>query len=420
MMSLILYIIQAEGINMEFLKAVTAQEALRMIHSFPVSLHTEVIPLDESLGRITAENIAAHENIPPFSRSLVDGFAIKVKDVQGAKETNPALLFYRGEIRIGEETKAVLEDGSCIYISTGAMMPVGADGVVMQEYTRRMGDAVEITKTTHKGENIIFTGEDIKAGNTILKKGRRLNPFDIGILAALGMADVWAYKKLSIALISSGDEIVPVGQKTAPGQIRDINRYTVENTLKKTGAEISFIGITRDNPDEIREHLSAARDGEMILVSGGSSKGERDYITTSIEQLGGTILFHGVNIKPGKPTIFARLWDKPVFGLPGHPVSCIMAVTRFVLPLARRLQGEEEAREKRTTGVLTSNIPSSYGIEEYVRVSIHYDEDRCTITPLFAKSSVISSLSQASGYVIVPEGREGFEQGEEVVVHYFE
>ena len=162
---------------MEFLKAVTAKEALGMINTFPVYLHTEVIPLDDSLGRIVAEDIVAHENIPPFSRSLVDGFAIKVKDAQGAKETNPALLFYKGEIRIGEEAKAVLDEGSCIYISTGAMMPEGADGVVMQEYSRRMGDAVEITKTTHKGENICFIGEDIKTRKHCSHKRQETHPF---------------------------------------------------------------------------------------------------------------------------------------------------------------------------------------------------------------------------------------------------
>lgn len=405
---------------MEFLKAVTAGQALEMINAFPASLHTEVASMDQSLHRIIAEDIIAHENIPPFPRSLVDGFAIKVKDVQGAKETNPALLFYKGEIRIGEETKAVLEDGSCIYISTGAMVPEGADGVVMQEYTRRMGDAVEITKTIHRGENIIFTGEDIKRGSIVLKKGKRITPFDLGVLAALGLADVWVYKKIKVALISSGDEIIAIDKKPMPGQIRDINRYTILNILRKICSDVTFVGITRDDPEDIQEHLHAARDGDMILVSGGSSKGERDYITTSIEQLGGTILFHGINIKPGKPTIFASLWGKPVFGLPGHPVSCIMALTRFVLPLVRRFQGETLLNGKRTKGMLTNNIPSSYGIEEYVRVEISHDDTGCTVTPLFSKSSVISSLSQASGYVIVPEGKEGFEKGEEVVVYYFE
>jgi molybdopterin molybdotransferase len=190
--------------------------------------------------------------------------------------------------------------------------------------------------------------------------------------------------------------------------------------LKRTGSDVSFIGIARDDPEDIKEHFISAREDDMILVSGGSSKGERDYITTSIEQLGGKILFHGINIKPGKPTIFASLWGKPVFGLPGHPVSCSMALTRFVLPLVRRLQGETGEEEKRTTGILTTNIPSSYGIEEYVRVAVAYNEKGCNITPLFAKSSVISSLSRASGYIIVPEGREGFEQGQEVVAYYFE
>lgn len=405
---------------MEFLKAITAKEALEVINAFPVYLHTEVVSLDESLGRIVAEDIVAHENIPPFSRSLVDGFAIKVKDAQGAKETNPALLYYKGEIRIGEETKAILDDGSCISISTGAMLPEGADGVVMEEYTRRMADAVEITKTTHKGENICFTGEDIKLGSAVLIKGKRINPFDLGVLSALGMTDVWVYKQTKIALISSGDEIIPIDKQPAPGQIRDINRYTVLNMLKRIGSVISFIGIARDEPEAIKEHLSAARENNMILVSGGSSKGERDYITASIEQLGGKILFHGINVKPGKPTIFASLWGKPVFGLPGHPVSCIMALTRFAQPLVRRLQGETVGEEKRTTGILSTNIPSSYGIEEYIRVAIMYNEEGCKITPIFAKSSVISSLSQASGYIIVPEGREGFEQGEEVEVYYFD
>lgn len=405
---------------MEFLKAVTAQQALEIINAFPVSLHTEVISLDESLGRILAEDIVAHENIPPFSRSLVDGFAIKVKDAQGAKETNPALLYYKGEIRIGEETKSALEDGSCIYISTGAMLPGNADGVVMQEYTRRMGDAIEITKTTHKGENICFTGEDIQLGSTVLEKGKRLNPFDLGVLSALGVADIWVYKKLKVAVISSGDEIIPIEQQPTPGQIRDINRYTVLNTLKQLFSDVRFIGIAKDNPEDIKENLITTREYDAILVSGGSSKGERDYITTSIEQLGGKILFHGVNIKPGKPIIFATMWEKPVFGLPGHPVSCVMALTRFVLPLIRRLQGEVGGEQKRATGTLTTNIPSTYGIEEYVRVIITYKKEGCMITPLFAKSSVISSLSQASGYIIVPEGREGFEKGEEVVAHYFE
>lgn len=405
---------------MEFLRAITAEEALTTINRFPVYLHTEVVSLDGSLGRIAADDIVAQENIPPFPRSLVDGFAIKVKDIRGAKETSPASLTLTGEVRIGEEAGVTVGEGSCVYISTGAMIPEGADGVVMQEYTRKMGDAIEITKTAYTGENICFAGEDIKMGSTVIGKGKRLTPFDLGVLAALGITDIWTYKEVQIALISSGDEIVPIDKTPAPGQIRDINRYTISHTLKKYGAAPSFIGISPDEPGTIKEYLTAAAKYDMVLISGGSSKGERDYITRSIEELGGEILFHGINIKPGKPTIFARLWNKPVFGLPGHPVSCMMVLTRFVLPLVARLQGELGRQEKRTTGTLTTNIPSSYGIEEYVRITLVHDQEGSKIIPLFAKSSVISSLSQASGYIVVPEGREGFEQGEEVEAYYFD
>ncbi|OPY78110.1 MAG: Molybdopterin molybdenumtransferase [Syntrophorhabdus sp. PtaU1.Bin153] len=405
---------------MEFLKAIAAKEAQDIIHTYPVSPHTEVVDINEVLGRVLADNVVAEEDIPPFSRSLVDGFAVKAKDTQGAKETNPVLLYLKGEIRIGQEAGMMLENGSCIYLSTGAMIPQGCDGVVMQEYTRKMGDAVEITRAVYRGENICYTGEDIRKESTILHKGRRLSPFDLGALSALGITGAWVYKKPSIALLSSGDEIIEVSQKPAPGQIRDINRYTIASSLQNSGAVVTFTGIAKDDMEDITDHLRASVKHDMILVSGGSSKGERDYITAAIEKLGGEIRFHGINIKPGKPTIFGSLWGKPIFGLPGHPVSCMMVVIRFVLPLVRRLEGETETEQQRTVGVLTTNIPSSYGIEEYVRVRTDYRESGCSITPIFAKSSVISSLSQASGYVIVPEGKEGFEQGDEAVVYYFD
>jgi molybdopterin molybdotransferase len=405
---------------MEFLKAITAKEAHDIINTYPVSPHTEIVDINEALSRVLADDVIAEEDIPPFSRSLVDGFAVKVKDTQGAKETSPVLLYLKGEIRIGQETRAVLESGSCIYLSTGSMVPEGSDGVVMQEYTRRMDDAVEITRAAYRGENICYTGEDIRKESTILHKGRRLSPFDLGVLSALGISGAWVFRKPSIALISSGDEIIDVSQKPSPGQIRDINRYTIASSLQKMGAMATFAGIARDDIEDITGLLKASAKHEMILVSGGSSKGERDYITAAIQKLGGEILYHGVNIKPGKPMVFGNLWGKPIFGLPGHPVSCMMAVIQFVLPLVRRLEGEVKTDGQRATGVLTTNIPSSYGIEEYVRVLISYDNNGCQVTPIFAKSSVISSLSQASGYIIIPEGKEGFERGDEVVAYYFD
>jgi molybdopterin molybdotransferase len=404
---------------MEFLKSITPKAALEIINAFPLTTMTERVDIEDALDLVLAEDVISGEDIPPFSKSLVDGFAVLAKDTYGAKETSPLFLRVSGRVDIGKETNIVLEEGQCAGISTGAMIPEGADGIVMEEHVRRLPDAVEVTKTIHKGENICFRGEDIAKGDTVLRKGKKLSPFDLGILSALGISRVPVFKKPEIAVISSGDEIVMIDETPPPGKIRDINRYTVSGLLRKEGFDITFTGIARDSISEITEKLVSAQKCDMILISGGSSKGERDYITDTIEKLGGKILFHGVNIKPGKPIIFGKLWEKPIFGLPGHPNSCIMAVIKFVLPLLQRLKGEPVQDKKGITSLLTTNIPSSYGIEEYVRVSVETINNVSCATPIFAKSSVISSLARASGYIVIPESTEGFEKDEEVEVYSF-
>jgi molybdopterin molybdotransferase len=350
----------------------------------------------------------------------VDGYAVKVKDTYGARESTPALLVPAGEVRVGEATEKRMGEGEAVYVATGAMLPEAADGVVMQEYVRRSADDLEVTRSLRRGENICFAGEDVRAGQVVLERGKGLTPFDIGVLAALGITRVSVYRQPEIGLISSGDEVVPVEEAPPPGKIRDINTHTVSSLLMDKGCMVRFAGIARDAVRDVRDKLSMVRESDMILLSGGSSKGQMDFVTTAIEALGGTVLFHGLNIKPGKPTIFANLWGKPVFGLPGHPVSCAMVVLRFVLPLVRRLKGEtREERSHAVRGRLATNVPSSYGIEEYVRVTIERAEDLVVVTPIFAKSSVISMLSRADGYFIVPEGKEGLEAGEEVEVFFF-
>jgi molybdopterin molybdotransferase len=407
------------GVRMDFLKSVTAKEALETISSVQVSPEVEAVDLHESLDRVLARDITSREPIPPFPRSLVDGYAVRAKDTYGGKETSPSYLTVNGEVRVGEGTSLELRDGESAVVSTGAMIPAGADAAVMEEYVRRLPDGIEVTRSVHKGENVIHQGEDIRKGDLVLEKGKRLSPFDLGVLAALGCSKVPVFKKPVVCIISSGDEIVDVDQEPPVGRVRDINRYTVSNILVKEDAIVRFCGIARDTIDEITEKLLLARDCDLILVSGGSSKGERDFITASIERLGGIIIFHGINVKPGKPTIFGRLWGKPVFGLPGHPTSCIMVVIRFVVPLVRTLKGESSLPEAWGRCELTSNIPSSLGIEEYVRVTVEKGNETCYATPVFAKSSVISSLARADGYIVVPEGREGYEAGEKVEVHLF-
>jgi molybdopterin molybdotransferase len=406
---------------LDFLKSFTSTEALRLIEAFPVSPESETLDLEDADGRTLAEDILSTENVPPFPRSLVDGYAVKAKDTYGAKETSPSLLYVKGEVRIGEETDLVLEDGFSVYLSTGSMIPEGADSVVMQEFVRQAGDAIEVTRSVFRGENICFKGEDIEKGSRVLMKGKRLSPFDIGTLAAIGISRIPVFRRPRVSVISSGDEIVPVDHTPPPGKIRDINRHTVSSLLRREGALVSFEGITADSLPDIKSILLSSKDSDMILISGGSSKGERDLVTAAIDDLGGKILFHGINIKPGKPTVFAQLWGKPVFGLPGHPASCIVVVLRFVLPVLARLRGGSRHRLRKVAALLTTNAPSSYGIEEYVRVTVEEEAGgRYLATPVFSKSAVISSLSRASGYIIVPEGKEGCEPDEEVEVYLFE
>ncbi|MDD5007524.1 MAG: molybdopterin molybdotransferase MoeA [Syntrophorhabdaceae bacterium] len=405
---------------MEFLKAVSSQEALAIIDSFRADPVKETIGIDDALHRILAGDVVSPEDIPPFPRSLVDGFALKVKDIQGAKETNPSFLYIQGEIKIGEPADVELEDGKCVYLTTGAMIPEGADGVVMQEFVRTAGDAIEVTKTLHRGENICFQGEDIAKGRIVLQKGRKISAFDIGVLSVIGMSGVSVYKRPVAGIISTGDEIVSVEETPPFGKVRDINGHAIANILKGNGASCNFFGIGKDTVDSIAGKLQLTGECDLIILSGGSSKGQRDCIADAIARLGGEILFHGINIKPGKPTIFGRLWGKPVFGLPGHPNSCVMVTMRFVLPLLRRLKGEEGYRVKRMPGILSTNISSTNGVEEYVKVTIiEVDGDRY-VSPIFSKSPVISSFVDAAGYIIVPEGRDGYEKDEKVEVVMFE
>ncbi|MHB8109567.1 MAG: molybdopterin molybdotransferase MoeA [Syntrophorhabdaceae bacterium] len=403
----------------EFLTSVTVGEALALIGKNTYSVGTEKVPLDAASGRIAAEDVFSHEAIPAFPRSLVDGYAVTAKDTQGARETSPAFLKLSGEIRIGEVATLSVADGSCIRLSTGSMVPQGADSVVMQEYVRVMDGEVEITRPVHRGENVVYAGEDIAEGTIIIKRGTRIGPFNSGALAAVGSANVTVFARPRIALLSSGDEIVGVEEKPPFGMVRDINRYTVGALVKSAGAESDFAGIARDTIEDITSKLNAASAYDVILISGGSSKGERDHIIDSIEAQGGVIIFHGVNVKPGKPIIFGTIFGKPVFGLPGHPVSCAMATVRFVLPLIKLMTHDRSLPAALLTGRLLNNVPSSYGIEEYVRVKVSEESGECLVTPIFAKSAVISSLSEADGYIIVPEGAEGFEKNEYVKVHRF-
>lgn len=412
--------LQGDSVNMDFLRSISSKVAYEKLNNFDMQSNIEFVSIENAHNRVIACDVISNEDVPYFSRSLVDGYAIKAKDTYGAKETSPRFANIVGEVKIDEITNLKINDGECVRVSTGSMLPEGADGVIMQEYVREVFDSIEITKTIYQGENICFKGDDIKKGEYIIEKGKRLNFFDLGILATLGISQVRVYKKPSVAVISTGDEIVDINEVPKPGQIRDVNRYVIIGLLTREGFVVKSLGIVRDNLDKIKEKIASSKDADIILISGGSSKGERDYIVEAIEALGGEIIFHGINIKPGKPTIFGRLRDKPIFGLPGHPASCIMVALRFVLPFLKKIEGERSWQPKSIyTGILTAGIPSSIGMEEFVGITAEKKQDKIFVTPVFSKSSVISTFTRAEGYIIVPEDKEGLEKDETVEVFTF-
>ncbi|MCS7281227.1 MAG: molybdopterin molybdotransferase MoeA [Desulfobacterota bacterium] len=407
-------------VKLDFLTTVSPKYAREIIDSYVTPLGFESLSIKSCLGRVLASDLISPEDLPYFDRSLVDGYAMRSKDSQGASETNPLVLWKKGSVRVGELPKISVSEGECVYVSTGAYVPSGADSVIMQEFTREMGDVVEIMKPVYKGENIVRMGEDIKKGDIIFKKGKRITVHDIGIFAALGLTKIPVFKKPKVAIISTGDEIVSPDEKAGSGKIRDINGYLLDGLFTKLGGETVTPGIAKDEIEDVVNKLSLVKDCDIFCVSGGSSKGERDVIAKALEKSGGRILFHGVNIRPGKPFLFGLIWDKPFFGLPGHPLSCLIVTYRFVVPFFLKVAGCSETSPKTLKGVLITNVPSSQGIEEYVNVRIIPKGREIFVEPIFAKSAVISVLTFSCGYIVVDENREGYEKGEEVDVYFYE
>ncbi len=269
---------------MEFLTSIRPAEALSLILSFPLGpLAEEEISLEQATDRVLAADITAQEDIPPFPRSLVDGYAVKAKDTYGAREGTPAFLQVTGEVPAGEAAEKQVGDGEAIYVATGAMIPDGADGAVMVEYTRQAGTAIEVTRTVRRGESICFRGEDVRKGQVVLEKGRPISPFDLGVLAALGVTRVPVRQRPLVGLISSGNEIVAADGVLEAGKVRDINTHTVSGLIKRQGCLVRFAGIARDTVDDIASRLIALHECDAILLSGGSSKGQSDFMTAAVE-----------------------------------------------------------------------------------------------------------------------------------------
>lgn len=413
-----------------FFRVVTPAEA-REAFSRISAVGCEDVAVEECAGRVLAETLHVPEDQPAFHRAHMDGYAVRARDTFGASASIPAYLKLAGAVEMGKAPESALRRGCAMRIATGGMLPEGADSVVMIEYTEEVaGGQVEIQRSVSPWEHVIRIGEDIAAGAEVFPAGRRLRPRDVGALTGIGVTRVNVHRRPRVALIGTGDEIVDPSVTPAPGQVRNVNQYSLNAMATDAGADVLDLGVCPDDPETFERLLhQALAEADAVWVSGGSSVGTKDMTLDVIARVPRCeIVFHGISVAPGKPTILATVEREggallPIVGLPGHPVSALVIGDVFGVPLLRVQGGEHPtvAFSPRNTSRarLARNIDSSPGREDYVRVRLGHDGDERVAEPLPGKSGAVFSLVHADGYVVVDLNREGIEAGEEIEVVLF-
>lgn len=406
----------------EFLSLVTPDEALDLLFNvLNPEVKSEIVQTEKALGRVTTEDILSPQDLPDFKRSTVDGYAVLAKDTHGAGETLPAYLIIKDEVPMGEEPDFSLASQECASIHTGGMLPRDADAVVMLEDTQILeSEDIEVFRAVAKGENVIEVGEDVSAGETVIPKGTRLRPAEIGGLMALGFTSIKTAIPPVIGILSSGDEIIPPSQKTKPGEVRDINSYTLAALIEDLGGEVVHYGIIADSRDEMLKALEKAQqECDHLIVTAGSSASTRDLTAEIMNILGDPgVLVHGINIKPGKPTIFAVSGEKVMIGLPGNPVSALVIATILISPIIEAYLGIRGSRPKPALSAeLTVNISSQTGREDWIPVRVvRTPEGSFQAEPVFGRSNLIFILARSDGLIRIPASATGLEAGTMVTV----
>lgn len=385
-------------------------------------MQSEPTPIEASLDRILCEKLFATEDLPEKARSTVDGFAVRAEDTFGASDSIPALLNCAAAVKMGAMPDFSIAAGEAAPMPTGGFLPQGADAVVMVEYTNTAGtDQIEVTRPVTAGANVLDKAEDARKGDVLFAAGKRLRAQEIGFLAALGITEVACHRRPTVAVISTGDEVVPIRHKPSLGQIRDANGRSLSALVQSCGASPVLFDIVPDNPEKLYGVLEKGLEQtDAVAISGGSSVGTRDLMSDVISRLPGVdVLAHGVAIRPGKPTLLACQKGKAIFGLPGHPVSALIVAQLFLAPFLRYIQGG--ALEKGPIGIrknvrLAVSVHSTIGLEEFVRVRIEKSEDGDVAHPVFGKSGMLSTMVKADGILRIPMNVEGYSSGDVVQV----
>lgn len=396
----------------------TPEEVLALIETefSPLDCREETVPLSAAAGRVLARDVTAEEYVPDFDRSTVDGYAVRARDTFGCTDAIPAILTCQGEVRMGKEAGVTLRQDCCCAIPTGGALPEGGDSVVMVEYTEDYGDGtIGMAKPAAPGQNVIFKGDDVHPGKVVLRRGRVLRSQDIGALAAIGRTEVPVSRKPRIGILSTGDELVEPWETPGPGQVRDVNGPMLTAMLTAYGAEPVFCGIFRDEEQALARGVERALEAcDGVLLSGGSSVGIQDA-ACRILSAQGQILLHGIAIKPGKPTILGKSGNKPMVGLPGHPVAAYFVTKLFVLPLLDRLTGRKTPHYT-VTARLSESVSANHGRAQYQGVRLRKRQGYLEAVPIRGKSGLITSLAGTEGYFCIDRDCEGLPQGAEIQV----
>ncbi len=399
-------------------------DALRVLSDrLPLNIRVETVSTAEALGRVLAGTLSAPSSLPAFPRGTMDGYAVRAGDTFGATESLPAYLDVIGEVPMGRESRLVVGPAQAAVVYTGGMLPTGADAVVMLERTQKLdASTIEVLRAVAPGENVIDVGEDVREGDPLFEAGHSLRPQDLGGLMSLGITRVGVAARPRVAIISTGDEVIPPEQAPGPGQIRDVNSYTVAALVERAGGIQLPGGIIGDDYGALLSACRAALESaDALVISAGSSVSTRDLSADVVNSLGRPgVLVHGVAVRPGKPTILGVCDAKPVIGLPGNPVSAMVVAGLFLTPLLRKMQGLMEPPVRRSiTARITHNIASVPGREDYVQVRLVNRDAQLWAEPVFGKSNLIYTLVKSDGLVCVPLDSSGIYSGETVEVELF-
>lgn len=401
--------------NIELLQTDTLTQAREKLYketkNFELKIHW--VACEEALGCICAKDVIAEDNVPPFRRSTVDGYAIIAGDSYGAGDSNPAFYQVTGHVNIEEQALMTVDSGEAVQVQTGSMVPDGATAVLMLEYTEQYADGKIIGyKAVSEDENIIQIGEDMAVGDCLIQRGREINAKDVGMMAALGICDIEVYVPPVVTIISTGDELADIGDPLTASKIRDINSYALTAEARRMGMTVRRRLLVRDDEKEILQAVSrSTKDSDIILLSGGSSKGNKDYTKKVLEELTGNVFTHGIAIKPGKPTILA--YDREnctvIAGLPGHPMAAMLMFRLVVIHWYCEKSGLQMPLPYMAR--ISENVSSNQGRETCLPVQLVRRADALMARPIHAKSGSIRALGRADGYVRIPRNQEGLNKG---------